>query len=536
METSWARAFIIVLLLLVGVFSSIPPVSSISVTWNSFQRFTATLDYDFDPAVIQAFDGTVWVFWEKAPFSAPWFEDIVYRTTSNLQPNYNASLWSPQTTLVSNPAQDVAPSAAQLKNGTLFVSWASNRTGNFDIFLKRYNSATGWSPDMQITQNPGNEVVSSLLAAGDGSLWVFWDRQNATATNIFYKVYRNNAWSPETALTNDVLPIQNQEPTAFQMKDGRIWVAWSQNQDAHFKGVHILYKVFNGTAWSSSTQVTFSTPDRHPALSQDINNTIWLTWTRELPYSCPGAGSCFQDDLFYITSTNNGLNWSGETNLTNDAACSDPNCFDDEQPSIAQLKDGRIWLFWSTNRDPDSFWDIYFTNTQPLANHNVAVTKVAAAPLKLRAGGLVRVNVTVADLGGFQETFQVNVAATNVTTVTVGTQTVTLAPGGSMNLTFTWNTSSAPPGKYKITASIPPVPGEGQVSDNSLTFGTVWLVPLGDVNMDGRVDIIDAALAAYSFGATPGSPNWNPAADINGDGVINILDVAIVAFWFGTVT
>ncbi len=519
------------LLLLVGAYS-VPHSFSISVTWNSFQRFTASLDYDFDPSVVQGFNGTVWAFWERAPFSAPWAEDIVYQTTNNLQPTLNASAWSPMRVLVSNPAGDVAPSAAQLKNGTLFLSFASNRTGNFDIFLKRYNPASGWSPDAQVTTNPANDVVSSLVAARDGSLWLFWDRQSSTAVNIFYKVYSNGAWSAETALTNDLLPVQNMQPSAFQLSDGRIFVAWSQIQDQHFGKVHILYKTFNGSTWSASVQLTSSSPDRHPAVTQDANNTIWISWTREIQIT----STTFEDDLVYVTSTNGGGSWSPEVMLTNDQGCVDPNCPDDIQPSMSQLKDGRIWVFWASTRDPDSFWDIYYVASSPLPIHNLAVTSLGASPLKLRASGTVSVSVTATNLGTYTESFQLNLVATNKTTITIATKNVTLAANTSTSLTFTWKTGSAPPGKYKITATIPPVLGEGITGDNTLTFGTVWLVPAGDVNMDGRVDIIDAALAAFSFGATPGSTNWNPSADINGDGIINILDVAIVAFWFGTAT
>jgi len=47
------------------------------------------------------------------------------------------------------------------------------------------------------------------------------------------------------------------------------------------------------------------------------------------------------------------------------------------------------------------------------------------------------------------------------------------------------------------------------------------------------VNIVDVATVAFSFGATPTSPNWNAAADLNNDGKVDILDVAFDAFYFG---
>ncbi len=55
-----------------------------------------------------------------------------------------------------------------------------------------------------------------------------------------------------------------------------------------------------------------------------------------------------------------------------------------------------------------------------------------------------------------------------------------------------------------------------------------------DLANQGRVNIVDVATIAISFGSTPGSPNWNSNADLNDDGSVNIFDVAIAAVEYGT--
>jgi hypothetical protein len=54
------------------------------------------------------------------------------------------------------------------------------------------------------------------------------------------------------------------------------------------------------------------------------------------------------------------------------------------------------------------------------------------------------------------------------------------------------------------------------------------LLPLGDVNWNGIVDIYDLAMVGKAYGSKPGDLNWNPDCDFNDDGVIDILDVSIV--------
>jgi hypothetical protein len=100
---------------------------------------------------------------------------------------------------------------------------------------------------------------------------------------------------------------------------------------------------------------------------------------------------------------------------------------------------------------------------------------------------------------------------------------------------------------------IPHLPGVGGYSyvhvncyDKDLGLGGVQLCPeyvppvrivvivLGDVDHDGRVNILDSILVSNAFLATPSSSNWNPDADINGDGVVNILDSIILSnHWTG---
>lgn len=56
---------------------------------------------------------------------------------------------------------------------------------------------------------------------------------------------------------------------------------------------------------------------------------------------------------------------------------------------------------------------------------------------------------------------------------------------------------------------------------------------IGDVNLDGMVNILDLVSVAIAFQATPSSPTWNPHADVDADGLVNILDLTAVAIHFG---
>ena len=55
----------------------------------------------------------------------------------------------------------------------------------------------------------------------------------------------------------------------------------------------------------------------------------------------------------------------------------------------------------------------------------------------------------------------------------------------------------------------------------------------GDMNNDGKVNILDLGLVARAYGTRPGDPYWNGDADFNHDNIINILDLIPVARNYG---
>src|SRR6266700_4239940 len=181
---TWKLALTILLsfLILPPIHAVVMPVPGLSISVTNFQRFTSDGSYSFSPAIVQGKDGTVWVYWAYTYFNGHVTNPVInYRTTTT-------------------------------------PSYAYNRTGNFDIYTKSYHPGIGWSSDQQIEWNTLDEKASTVVAASDGSLWVFYDRTiNPTSANIYYKTWRAGNWGPEAALTTDPTNIENLEPAAYQV-------------------------------------------------------------------------------------------------------------------------------------------------------------------------------------------------------------------------------------------------------------------------------------------------------------------------------
>jgi hypothetical protein len=96
---------------------------------------------------------------------------------------------------------------------------------------------------------------------------------------------------------------------------------------------------------------------------------------------------------------------------------------------------------------------------------------------------------------------------------------------GTYNLTFRLR-SQHPLGDHTVYASY-------YQTLATTTFDVVWL--LTDIDRNGKVDILDIAIAARAYGSSPGHPRWNPKADLDGNNKIDIIDIAKVAKDYGKI-
>ena len=173
----------------------------------------------------------------------------------------------------------------------------------------------------------------------------------------------------------------------------------------------------------------------------------------------------------------------------------------------------------------DSIWKIV------LGARDVAVTSVTVSPNMTYVGRIVNITVTVNNLGGTKETFDVNAYYNNNL---IETKSVTLDVEENTTLTFNWNTKGTTPcHNYTIKAEASTVPYEIDTANNVYIYGEVKIKILGDTDGNGSVDIFDLVPVATAYGCHLGDLFWDERVDFNGDGVIDVFDLVIAALNFG---
>lgn len=457
---------------------------------------------DKAPAVTQISDGKIWVVWQS--YITKNFE-IFYKTS-------DGSSWSSDKQLTNHTYVDALPSIIETKDGTIWVVWTSNRAGpppgggQYDIFYKTSSDGgSTWSEDTPLTNDPDTDLDPSIVQLSTGEMWIVWQSRGTGNYDLFYKSSSDGGlnWSDKTPLTTDL--NDDKHPTIIQALDGKIWVVWASNRTVIDD---LFYKTSSdgGLTWSVEEQLTTaSTGDTFPSIMQTEDGDIWVAW----------QASNFQVDIHY--KVYNGSSWSPESKLT---WLMD----EDIMPSLFQAWNGTIWLVWASDKLGN--FDIYYKFViVDLAIYNVTTSSNLAAQ-----GDLVDIHVDVLNQGTIGVVFDITPYYGNIPIKTTTETLLTAGSGIPIRYTLTWNTTGVPYGFYDISTTVSTYINENDLTDNSFRDGTVMVTIPGDVNGDRKVDIYDGSfISSHWYPGPPIGPlGYDMNADINNDGRVDIYDVGII--------
>ncbi len=219
-----------------------------------------------------------------------------------------ATSWSNDIALTDNEVEDLDPSIFQAANGTIYVLWASNRNGNNDIFYKASSDfGSSWSDEKQVTNDTNKDNGPSIIQTQDGEFWVVWSSNRTGDDEIFYKKYDGLSWSIDKRLTNSTK--SDSSPSILQALDGTIWVFWGSDELSQTATGDIYFKTSNdnGVTWSESVQFTTdNAEDTWPFAIQTCDTKVWVVWTSNRADQPDGNW-----DIYYRTSLAGDVNEDG---------------------------------------------------------------------------------------------------------------------------------------------------------------------------------------------------------------------------------
>jgi parallel beta-helix repeat protein len=187
------------------------------------------------------------------------------------------------------------------------------------------------------------------------------------------------------------------------------------------------------------------------------------------------------------------------SDVDNDGWVSAAELFDYAKPQTQNFVQG-----W-TNQTPTSYYeimggDIPLVQRDPVKSfpeRDVSVVSVNVSPNYVIAGTGVQIGYSVRNKGGKMGIFNINIRSNSSKIVN---QSISLGPYETQSFLYAWDTTGLCNGTYLITVSARITPCESNISDNSLTDGSVYIRQKGLLIVpDQYLTIQDAVNNASSF-------------------------------------
>ena len=427
--------------------------------------------------------------------------------------------------------------------------------------LDEYTGIVRWTYEISegkpVSSSPTIKDEKVFIASSDGYLRAFTLFEGF----LLWESYLGGDVTASPAISDGTVFITGNDVYAFDELTGtRIWrytTSWPVlSSPAVDNGViyvgsgnddkaYALNATTGNLLWSYRTGGWFSSPALDSGKSLVIlgcrdsrvycldKKTGWLKWA----YITGGSNHLSSptisvNGLVYIGSSDNNLYCLNENSgqkiwsyTTEGQITSSPTVID--KHVFIGSQDGKLYCFGS-----------------PFPTHDVTVTNATVSSKIYKPSELVEINYSARNNGNTPETLTIT-CAYNKSSVWISpgyfepvifhTEMITIEQRDNFNSTYIWNTSNVQPGKYSIIVQATLVTNEIEASNNVFADGSLLLVMLTDLDVNGMINILDITITAKAYGSRPADENWNQNADLDNNGIINIVDIATVAQDYGKI-
>jgi len=158
---------------------------------------------------------------------------------------------------ISNNGGSYEPSVAVAPDGTPYVVWSDDSSGDLEIYLRRWNgssweemgssSATGGG----ISNNSGDSYRPSVAVAPDSTLYIAWDDESGGDSEIYVRRWNGSSWEEVGSGSATGGGISNNSGNSYEASiaiapDGTPYVAW-WDFSSGWSEIYVLR--WDGSSW-----------------------------------------------------------------------------------------------------------------------------------------------------------------------------------------------------------------------------------------------------------------------------------------------
>jgi len=180
-------------------------------------------------------------------------------------------------------------------NGRLYVVWSDSRNGNYEIYFKKsLDGGSTWSPDMRLTNAPGDSRAPAIILGNPDKIYLVWIDSRNGNPKIYFKYSINDglSWSQDTVLTSNTATCEHPHIMISPDKMS-LYVIWNDYRDGqpeiYFKkgivpiGIcesqqetTINSLIITPTVFRQKTDIRLQIPDKQMQKASALNQVISL--------------------------------------------------------------------------------------------------------------------------------------------------------------------------------------------------------------------------------------------------------------------
>ncbi|RLG15770.1 MAG: hypothetical protein DRN71_00480 [Candidatus Nanohalarchaeota archaeon] len=225
---------------------------------------------------------------------------------------------------------DITPTAIEDSSNIIYVVYASNRNGNYNIFYQTSkDEGTTWSTPKKITNS--NELHPSIIQDSGGEYTIIYTSDSTGNSEIWsVKSTDGQTWSTPHKITNS--SENKMKPTIIQDSTGKYFIIWSISTFEEGKGQvdKIQYVTStDGTTWSDTNFFSIDTITITDAKLSEYFGTYYLVYQNS--------------GKIYYSSSNDAETWSTPTAISTGTDNTEPEYFIDYS--------GKHHIIWTSIAD-----------------------------------------------------------------------------------------------------------------------------------------------------------------------------------------
>ena len=273
--------------------------------------------------------GSSTIFDSYGVFWCAWSSERDGNSNIYVKSSVDGVQWSSPIRVTDDASSEIQPALIQLQNRTYVVVYASDISGNFDIYLKYSHWGGYWSDPVRTTNSQYDEKEPAIYQPANGKIFVTYSVDEPDPIGISIRIaHGNNIFSLSNPVTVTTGLSSNRYPSLVEESQGNMTIVFSSDRTGNFEIWKTIY--INTANFTTPRRITYTVRDNfYPCVLKDVSSMYRLAFSDDT-------------DSLYLTESIDMVRFSEPVIISTDFT-------DNADPYLLQDADGHFWVTWDSD-------------------------------------------------------------------------------------------------------------------------------------------------------------------------------------------